>query len=1045
MSDTMQNNLMLQRAKSAVLSRDFTLAARLYNGLVQNDPDNVDLLTQLADLYVKSGHDDLALSVYKRVSSILPNDVNVLNALGGIYRRLKRYEDSIAVLEQALISDEKNVQVYYNLGFTYKLMGRYEDAIQCFETVVERNPNDVLAFNHLGSIFQTTNNNVKAVNTFLRGLKIDPNHPVLHLNLAKSYEELGKIDNAMKEYEAALKSKPGWIDAIDAYADLLLKKNKTVEAGDLVKQALRLNPNNAKMLTKLGRVYTRQSNFDDAETEFNNALNLEPKNEKILSALADAYEKNGKNDEAVRIMQEVENLKPGDEKMLRQYSHILLSDNKFNSASKKIQTLMEKNPHDVHTLNLLSQLYICRGENAKVDQTFKQIEETDPSYSKHYFEGACRYRQIGQLTKSEKLALKYAENNSRDAAVYYLLAQNYEELGSFQKALENYRKSSEIDGANLSYQRNLDRLSEKLISGEVLPVELKDEEHSEEKIPEADQYDLNADFEDTDKAEIQLGEDDTYFGFKADEENESPLEKSEVPLDENENIFTKDTSDDFNFEVLTEPDTDPEDVLDTKYLDEEIEPDFEDEKSTDLDNLIEEDEDPLEEAEKEIFNKKHSSYGRGDGGEDSSENEDGFEDEFIKDDLNSSNVNTLSDGEEFFDDEDFDDDQKITDEESPVVKNPYGPDFNNYGSEVDQAAKTQHKINPISENKAEAEEVLSPEEEEALANQSIFPEEKSDDNEINPPEEIKLSEDMFDFDDDSKNSEVEDIAPVNDQSDLKNESAPLEEFPAVEEESAPHSPDLEEIADQLNKTPEESDELLEEDLSQIFKNANAPSPDENESEEIQLHSEAVPEVIDLDGEPVPDLVEADELKFDDNFIQKKNEEEFPAEEELPTVESLLSKPAAAESSIMHDAEEKKVEKSEERILLPSLNDVVNKLSDKETLHKFKDMLSLFVKLKELIAYLPDDKKALFLSSKNYVLLDYIIEKLSGKPGLLATADALRKAWNICDEKNIAYKDSFDMQTSLLSYMRTLVKELPDKDIALSLDQEVKHLMENLNY
>ena len=46
-----EKNLILTRAKSAVLSRDFATAARLYKQLLKNDPSNVDYLKELGSIY----------------------------------------------------------------------------------------------------------------------------------------------------------------------------------------------------------------------------------------------------------------------------------------------------------------------------------------------------------------------------------------------------------------------------------------------------------------------------------------------------------------------------------------------------------------------------------------------------------------------------------------------------------------------------------------------------------------------------------------------------------------------------------------------------------------------------------------------------------------------------------------------------------------------------------------------------------------------------------------------------------------------------------
>ena len=92
------NSLLLSRAKSAVISRDFPLATRLYRQLLRDSPKDINILNQLGELYIKSGKDEQALGIYRRISEINPEEIAPYITMGGIYRRLGQYEDSIAVL-----------------------------------------------------------------------------------------------------------------------------------------------------------------------------------------------------------------------------------------------------------------------------------------------------------------------------------------------------------------------------------------------------------------------------------------------------------------------------------------------------------------------------------------------------------------------------------------------------------------------------------------------------------------------------------------------------------------------------------------------------------------------------------------------------------------------------------------------------------------------------------------------------------------------------------------------------------------------------------
>ncbi|WP_149554734.1 tetratricopeptide repeat protein [Treponema pectinovorum] len=249
-----QDQLLLSRAQATVLARDFSMAVRLYKQLLKDDKDNVFLLGQLGNLYMKSGQDEKALEVFKRIAKLGDGKSEALITMGGIYRRLKMYEKSIEVLEQALSLDGKNPQISYNLGFTYKYMGKLENAINCFEDAIEMNPNDVLAYNHLGAIYASRGEHEKAVQSYRKGLNIDANHPILLLNIAKSYEALGEYEKACSSYSGALRSRPLWVEAIDSYARLLIALQRTNEAYELVHSALSVNPEDANLKEALENV-----------------------------------------------------------------------------------------------------------------------------------------------------------------------------------------------------------------------------------------------------------------------------------------------------------------------------------------------------------------------------------------------------------------------------------------------------------------------------------------------------------------------------------------------------------------------------------------------------------------------------------------------------------------------------------------------------------------------------------------------------------------------------------------------------------------------
>ena len=449
------NDLLKSRADAAVLSRDFAFAARLYNTLLQQSPDDVELLEKMGSIFVKSGDDKKALSYYTKINQIKPNDFNTLNSLGGIYRRLKQYENSIEVLKEALKLNQKVDQVNYNLGFTYKFMEKYDEAVDCFESVIQANPTDVLAYNHLGTIYQKRGENQKAIQTFLKALKVDRNHPILHLNLAKSYEQENQIANAVAEYEAALRSKPGWKDAISDYSKLLLSLNKTKEAKELVTQALSVDPQNVSMHSTMGKIYLLQSDYENSTGEYKKALAIDPNYKSALIGISEALEDNGNAVQAIEYIEKVEKANPDDSKILKRSASVNLSANRVSTASVKIKTLLNKNKDDVEALDLAGQFFIVKNEDAKASNFYKKIQELNPQYVKHWLKASNRYRQIGKLDKAESAIKRYIQKNPEDSKAITNLALISESLGKTSEALANFKKALHLDPNNVTAKQSL--------------------------------------------------------------------------------------------------------------------------------------------------------------------------------------------------------------------------------------------------------------------------------------------------------------------------------------------------------------------------------------------------------------------------------------------------------------------------------------------------------------------------------------------------------------------------------------------------------------
>ena len=578
-----EKEIVFNRAKNAMLSRDFTLAARLFKSLLADDPNNLELLNSLGQLYIKASDDEKALPFYEKIIKLNPVNVDAYNNMGGIYRRLKRYDESIAILNKALSFNKNNSEVKYNLGFTYKLMGKNDEACDCFEYVISENPNDVLAYNHLGSIYATKKDYQKSISIYKRGLQVDPNHPILQYNLARSYVATNSDFDAFKAFEAALRAKPSWKDAVKEYSALLNKYSRTKESCEVIQKAINLYPTDGHLYYLLGKSFLVQTDYESAVKSFEKAISLDNTNPSYYEKLIFAYEREQKFEEGLEVAEKGIELFPNNIKIMREKVHLLFSAKKLNTGASVLKNLSELTTRDPHVKDLMGQYYICCDNKKNVALCFDKIRKLNPSYQNYLYNAAYRYIQVEKYEEAVKCLKVFSASQQKNPLPLILLARIEEFKNNYESAIEILKKALSMNpNLNLA-KEGIARLTKKIeeaknpIETQEVAEEITSEEQTEEVVDSENNVEEISEPEVEPVAEIETeikSEDD----FNLDDFTDLILENDEK-IDpfaiEEEDMF-----DDFMDEDLFNDDLDDEAEEENPLMEEaDI---FADEKSPDL-------------------------------------------------------------------------------------------------------------------------------------------------------------------------------------------------------------------------------------------------------------------------------------------------------------------------------------------------------------------------------------------------------------------------------------------------------------------------------
>ena len=120
--------------------------------MVRLDPENTDLLLQLALEYVMVDNNRKALETYFAVLKVDHDNFHAYNNLGIIYRKMGQYEDSLFCYENARRIDPNSYWVYFNRGIVLELLGRQDQAKESYGRALSLNPDLTQALERLRAL-----------------------------------------------------------------------------------------------------------------------------------------------------------------------------------------------------------------------------------------------------------------------------------------------------------------------------------------------------------------------------------------------------------------------------------------------------------------------------------------------------------------------------------------------------------------------------------------------------------------------------------------------------------------------------------------------------------------------------------------------------------------------------------------------------------------------------------------------------------------------------------------------------------------------------
>ncbi len=202
----------------------------------------------------------------------------------------------------------------------------------------------------------------RAFDDFLLAQRTNAERPESHVNLGIVYTKRGRLGEARRAYDAALRIAPWFIPAYVNLADLLRITGRDDEGEAVLRKALRVDASNPSVHHALGLLLVRRKRPAESLVELRKAFELAPAEPRFALVYAVGLRSQGRADEALAVLRQGQRLCPGARELLLPLVTLSRERGALREAKLWARRLLDSAPEDPEALALAAELDL--GEEA---------------------------------------------------------------------------------------------------------------------------------------------------------------------------------------------------------------------------------------------------------------------------------------------------------------------------------------------------------------------------------------------------------------------------------------------------------------------------------------------------------------------------------------------------------------------------------------------------------------------------------------------------------------------------------------------------------
>ncbi len=362
----------------------FREAADEYAAALKLEPANDVTRLALVKAEVSIANYDTALPFAEEYVKNRPKDYEGHYLLGSIYRGLARYPEAERELRTAERGNAQAYGVEYDLGFVLARQQKPQEALPRFQRALKLQPDSAEAKFQLASVLKALNRPEEAtaeLDEFRheKQRSVDENIAAATGNTANQLLAKGEWKGAAEKYREALKLDPNNAKTWFNLSIALDEMHDSATERQALEKALALDAGLKLAQNQLGLLDAAENKTADAEEHFRKAIELDPQFAAAQSNLGVLYGRLGRTKEAEDLLRKATE---NDARLTEAFLNlglILAGEGRLTEADDKLRKAVDLAPDNVTALTGLGMIAQKSGKPDEAIEMFRRVTKLQPA------------------------------------------------------------------------------------------------------------------------------------------------------------------------------------------------------------------------------------------------------------------------------------------------------------------------------------------------------------------------------------------------------------------------------------------------------------------------------------------------------------------------------------------------------------------------------------------------------------------------------------------------------------------------------------------